>query len=629
MAAEIGDSRYIAMAQLNLAYCHAMCGNFEMALQIGKSVYDNQWDDCDKRMKAVLCLNLCGMLVDLGRYEEALVYADHGLSLELTHRDPVSLGLMLGNRASALAGVGKDDEAAHVACKAEASYRGCDAEKYFGQACGEVGDVYQRQGRPEKAILYLQKALETSIPKVSLSNRSKTALNLARALESVGDTTKALENYRLSISLSAEERERVIQHSVDEAIREYRAWMAHETELQAQLKSALSEAKSNADLANALKTEFLANLSHEIRTPLNGILGTAKSWLTSGLQSDQEVMVRNLWQAGEELVGTIKDVLTFSEIESGELEVAASSFSISALIDDIRQAFEPDFLEKGIQVTTQISPELTDMVSGDFHRVKHILVNLVSNAINFTTRGGVHISVKPQSDAQGQFVRFSVADTGIGMSLDQQAAFRQNLNSDGTLRVRRYGGAGLKVNLTRCLVQRMGGSLSLESRLGEGTTFSFDLALLPVQVIEPKTDSDLELDRKLSETEPLSGWRILVAEDNEVNWFVLEGLLLRLGAQPTWARDGLEALQLLEESQFDCILMDCHMPRMDGYEATIKIRAMVNSIHASIPIVAVTADGTVENEKHVEESGMNGYLTKPVESGRLVEMLLHLRPLPS
>ena len=139
----------------------------------------------------------------------------------------------------------------------------------------------------------------------------------------------------------------------------------------------------------------------------------------------------------------------------------------------------------------------------------------------------------------------------------------------------------------------------------------------------------LELDRKLSETEPLSGWRILVAEDNEVNWFVLEGLLLRLGAQPTWARDGLEALQLLEESQFDCILMDCHMPRMDGYEATIKIRAMVNSIHASIPIVAVTADGTVENEKHVEESGMNGYLTKPVESGRLVEMLLHLRPLPS
>lgn len=383
-----------------------------------------------------------------------------------------------------------------------------------------------------------------------------------------------------------------------------------------EVERALIEALIVAEEANTVKNNFLANMSHEIRTPLNGIIGLTELSLDSNIDEAQKSNLRTISRSATTLKLIVDDILDIAKIESGKLELSSEPFSVKDLLHDIVATFNIPAKKKDLTVKYWILPDVPSSVVGDVRYVRQVLTNLVSNAVKFTHLGGVSIFAEAliENDIEME-IWFTVTDTGIGISEESQEKifdrFVQNDNSN----TRAYGGTGLGLSISKELVAKMGGDLWVESKEGKGSIFKFYVKTKAFKSEKnPLTSEKAKMKMSKSNTQA----RILLVEDNATNREVALKMLATKGMSVTCVENGQEAVEEFIAHDFDLILMDLQMPVMDGYEATRQIRA-IDCPKANIPIIALTAAAMVGEREKCMETGMNEYLTKPVNYKELID----------
>ena len=386
---------------------------------------------------------------------------------------------------------------------------------------------------------------------------------------------------------------------------------AERREFEAQIASA----RDAAIEASRLKSEFLANMSHEIRTPLNGVIGLATLLLDTPLNREQRDRVVTLRSAGEHLLALVNDILDFSKIETGNLELERVDFELPKVIDEVISLYASSAFDKGVRLRIDTDASTPRSVIGDPARLRQILTNLLGNALKFTQAGSVTLRITSEG-RHSPTVRFEVVDTGIGISPEaQQRIFEPFVQAESST-TRRFGGTGLGLPICRQLVELMGGVLSVDSRAGQGSTFWFTIPFDPPSL---EVSSRPYLEAGASEPGPPvhRQGRVLLVEDNAINQQVALGFLQHLGWEADVASDGLEGLEAALAQPYTVILMDCQMPRMDGYEATQRIRAAERELARRTPIVALTAGAMAGDRERCLDAGMDDYLSKPIDLNRL------------
>ncbi len=376
----------------------------------------------------------------------------------------------------------------------------------------------------------------------------------------------------------------------------------------------LQKAKVAAETANHAKSDFLAHMSHELRTPMNGVLGYIRLALERATDSEECEYLGIAAESAEILLRLINDVLDFSKIEARCLTLESVPFQLPGIVAASLDLFKPQAAAKGIRLETEIDPDVPRFVTGDPTRLQQVLINLIGNAVKFTSVGSVTCRVRLEERAsESVTLRFSVIDTGIGIPPHrQQAIFEKFTQADSSI-TREYGGTGLGLAITSRLVELAGGRIWVESQPGRGSSFHFTLPVAPAAA--PAESREAEVSSQLGSLS------ILLAEDNAINQRLMERMLGRLNHAVTVAQDGLDALHAYEQGAFDVVLMDMQMPRMDGLEATRKIRDLERSRGQHIPIIALTAHALNASQQQCFEAGVDAYVTKPVRIEELLAVI--------
>ena len=381
-------------------------------------------------------------------------------------------------------------------------------------------------------------------------------------------------------------------------------------------EGALMQAKEDAEMANRAKSTFLATMSHEIRTPLNGVLGMAQAMAADELSTLQRDRLDVVRQSGETLLHILNDVLDLSKIEAGKLELEEAEFDISDLARGAHAAFTAIANKKGLSFDLAVEAGARGVYVGDSTRVRQILYNLVSNALKFTESGEVRVCVARTNDG----LRLTVADTGIGIPPERLASLFQKFEQADASTTRRYGGTGLGLAICRELAQLMGGAIRAESTPGKGSTFLVTLPLIKSTAshVLPAPDPGVVEAMEMK----VGVLRVLAAEDNTVNQLVLKTLLHQIGVDPVIVENGKLAVEAWAREPWDVILMDVQMPEMDGPTATgiIRTREAAEG-RARTPIIALTANAMAHQVAEYLEAGMDGFVAKPIEVGRLFAAL--------
>jgi signal transduction histidine kinase/CheY-like chemotaxis protein len=378
----------------------------------------------------------------------------------------------------------------------------------------------------------------------------------------------------------------------------------------------LREARERAETASRAKADFLATVSHEIRTPMNGVLGMLRIVRDTPLLPEQRDYLKTASDSAETLLLLLNDVLDFSRIEAGRLELQAAPFAPTLVARAVAEIIHTRARDKGLQFELQASENIPSAIVGDANRLRQILINLIGNAIKFTERGRVELNVSCHERTDtGAVLHFTVTDTGIGIdSAALERLFKPFTQADNSLG-RRYGGTGLGLAISVRLAQAMGGLLQVKSSLNQGTTFRL---ILPCKLPEEVTPGQLDDGSRL--VTPVLRGRVLVVEDDSVNRQVIELFLKKLQVSPRFAHDGEAAVKIATTETFDVILMDCQLPGIDGLETTRRIRRKLEG-GRPLKIIALTANTGRNIRNACLSAGMDDFLTKPVRLEFLVDVL--------
>ena len=372
----------------------------------------------------------------------------------------------------------------------------------------------------------------------------------------------------------------------------------------------LAGARDEAVAANRAKSSFLAMMSHELRTPMNGVLGMAHALTLTELDPRQASHVDMLVRSGTGLMSILNDILDISKIEAGRLELETIAFDLPDLGRRACDLWTEPASAKGVRLAYEVDPRTPQWVAGDPTRLRQIMLNLISNALKFTQEGEVRLAIRPLETIDGATrIEIAVSDTGVGITPQQQAKLFQNFVQADASTTRRFGGTGLGLAICKQLATLMGGDIALESQEGVGTTFRVTVAL---EMAEAVDDEIVE-----AEAMGLEGLRLLVADDNAINQAVARAILEAASAVVTTVGDGIDALEALRGEAFDVVLMDVHMPRMDGLEALQQIRAGAAG-RCDIPVIALTADAMAGVDAELLARGFDAVESKPINPAALI-----------
>ncbi|CAD5372972.1 Sensor protein [Rubrivivax sp. A210] len=386
------------------------------------------------------------------------------------------------------------------------------------------------------------------------------------------------------------------------------------------LADSLRQSQREAEAASAAKSTFLANMSHEIRTPFQGLMGMLSLLRETGLTPRQIDYLRTATESADHLLAILNDILDKSQLESGRMSLTPAPLDLRGLLRDVEALIRPQAAAKGLALHIDAEPGVPERILGDAKRVKQVLFNLLSNGVKFSDRGTVVLDVRCKADEKEQpELHFIVTDTGIGMDEAMLARLFTRFAQADPTPARRHGGTGLGLEISRDLARLMGGDITAQSRAGVGSSFVFRMPLRQLPAEAPPHAALTAAQAPAAQ--PL---QVLVAEDHPLNRQYMAALLKSLGHEAHFSANGVEAVAAARERSFDIVLMDLHMPELDGIGATRAIRALSDPARSTVPIVALTADAFDETRERCLVAGMNDFLTKPVSPQKLSTSLRRL-----